>query len=126
MTRAGARLDRILLGNPDAIEPLALQAILLGGRLATAPDASRTVPTEADAAAAIRILTRIVRGTTPADPIWWRCEIERLELLQLLGRNLDRIGPRIDRLRAERPDFGGDAFQRRFERLRGLVSVETR
>ena len=124
--RAGARLDRILLGNPDAIEPLALQAILLGGRLATAPDASRTVPTEADAAAAIRILTRIVRGTTPADPIWWRCEIERLELLQLLGRNLDRIGPRIDRLRAERPDFGGDAFQRRFERLRGLVSVETR
>ena len=121
-TRAKKRIDRILVGNPDAIEPLALQAILLGGRLVTAPDASRTVPTEADAAAAIRILTRIVRGTTPADPIWWRCEIERLELLHLLGRNLDRIGPRIDRLRAERADFGSEAFRRRFERLRGQVA----
>ena len=123
-TRASRRLTRILVDNPDAIEPLALQAVLLGGRLDTAADATRTAPTEADAAAAIRILTRIVRGTTPTDPIWWRCEIERLELLQLLGRNLDRIGPRIDRLRAEHPEFGSEAFRRRFERLRGLVPVQ--
>jgi tetratricopeptide (TPR) repeat protein len=120
---ATARLARILEDNPDATEPLALQAILLGGRITTASDASRTAPTDADAAAAIGILTRIVRGTTPADPIWWRCEIERLELLHLLGRNLDRIGPRIDRLRAERPDCGSEAFRRRFERLRGLVAA---
>ncbi len=121
--RASERLERILRGNPDAIEPLALQAILLGGRLTTPPDAARAVPDETEAASAIGILTRVVRGTPPTDPIWWRCEIERLELLHLLGRNLDRIGPRIDRLRAEHPDFGSEAFRRRFERLRGLVAA---
>lgn len=123
--RATARLDRILLENPDAIEPLSLKGILLGGRVATTPDASRVAPTESDAVAAIGILTRIVRGTTPAEPIWWRCEIERLELLHLLGRNLDRIGPRIDRLRAEHPEFGSEPLRRRFERLRGVVANPT-
>lgn len=123
--RAMTHVERILQANPDAIEPLALKAILLGGRITAPSGVPRSTPTEADAAAAIGILTRIVRGTTPADPIWWRCEVERLELLQLLGRNLDRIGPRIDRLRAEHPDFGSESFRRRFERLHGLVAVPT-
>ena len=119
--RSAERLRRILETNPDAAGPLTLRAILLGGRLATPPDAKREPPSVPDATEALGILARIVRGTTPADPVWWRCEIERLELLHLLGRNLDRIGPRIDRLRAERPDFGSEGFRRRFERLRGLL-----
>jgi hypothetical protein len=54
--------------------------------------------------------------------MWWRCEIERLEILYLLERSLDRIGPRIDRLRAERGDLGSEALRRRFDRLRARLS----
>jgi hypothetical protein len=119
---ASALLRRILSDRPDAADALMLQAFLQGGRLSTPPDSPRTRGEPEYAEAALRTLSRITAGTSRDTRMWWRCEIERLEILYLLERSLDRIGPRIDRLRAERGDLGSEALRRRFDRLRARLS----
>ena len=119
-------LKKILTDRPGTSDALMLQAFLQGGRLST-PEGSKRTPSASDLAeAAIRTLSRITAGTSRDELMWWRCEIERLEILYLLERSIDRIGSRIDRLRAERPDFGSEALRRRFDRLRAQVSGSTR
>ncbi len=118
---ASRLLKRILDERPDAADALMLEAILQGGRLSTRPQDD-----PARAEAALRTLARITAGTNRSEQIWWRCEIERLEILHQLGRSLDRIAPRIDRLRAERRDLGSEAFRDRFDRLRTRLNQSTR
>ena len=118
---ASVLLERVLADRSDASDGLMLQAFLQGGRLSTPPDAKR-LPIEPERAeAALRTLSRITAGTSRDERMWWRCEIERLELLYLLNRSIDRIGPRIDRLRAERQSLGSEPLRGRFDRLRSQV-----
>ncbi len=123
---ASRLLRRILADRPDAADALMLEAILQGGRLSMRPDSTRPRSDPARAEAALRTLARITAGTGRNEQIWWRCEIERLEILHLLGRSLDRIAPRIDRLRAEHGDLGSEAFRGRFNRLRTRLNQSTR
>ncbi|MEE2972754.1 MAG: hypothetical protein VX672_06490, partial [Planctomycetota bacterium] len=95
--------EAILAARPGAMEPLHLRAVLLGGRL-DAVGRGRRVPSTEDAGRAITDLRRIAQGTGRGSIWWWRAEVEQLEIMVALARNLDRIGTRIERLRMELKD----------------------
>jgi len=48
---------------------------------------------------------------------WWWSQLRMLEILAMLDRNTERIGPRIRRLRAEDEQMGGADVKRGFEAL---------
>lgn len=117
--------EAVLQTNPGAMEPLYLRAVLLGGRLDSV-GRSRRVPSTEDAGRAITDLRRIAKGTGRGSIWWWRAEVEQLEIMVALARNLDRIETRIDRLRKEFKDAGGPAFERRLNALRPAITEARR
>lgn len=112
--------DAVVKTHPGVIEGLFLQAVLQGGRL-DAPDRTRPAPDAADAAAAVRSLSRINAGSGRGSAWWWRSEIEKLEILAALGRDLAKIDARLERLETEFSNLGGPAFERRARALRASL-----
>ena len=109
-------VDSILEAHPGATESLHLRAVMLGGRL-DSTGRSRITPEVGDAGAAIKDLRRITNGSSRGSSWWWRATLEELEILVALGRDLDRISTRLQRLEREFPDRGGPDFERRFRAL---------
>ena len=48
---------------------------------------------------------------------WWNAQLKQLLILEKVGRSLERIAPRIERLRLEDPTFGGFKYRHGFEAL---------
>ena len=117
--------DAIITARPSAMEAIHLRAVLLGGRLDSMGRTRRTPSTE-DAGKAVTDLRRIGKGTGRGSVWWWRSEIEQLEILIALGRNLDRIETRLDRIRKEFADLGGPDFERRINALRPAIAEAKR
>ena len=70
-----------------------------------------------DLTEAISLYRRIAAGSPEGSPAWWLAELRQLQILRRVGRELDRIGPRIGRLRATDPELGGEGLRREFEAL---------
>ena len=87
---------------------------------------TRRTPSTEDAGKAVTDLRRIGKGTGRGSVWWWRSEIEQLEILIALGRNLDRIETRLDRIRKEFADLGGPDFERRINALRPAIAEAKR
>ncbi len=112
--------DAVVAAHPSGLEGLFLQAVLQGGRL-DATGRTRPAPAESDAAAAVRSLSRINAGSGRGSRWWWRSEIEKLEILAALGRDLAKIDARLERLETEFRDLGGPGFERRVRSLRASI-----
>ncbi len=119
---ADARLiaDAVVAAHPAGLEGLYLQAVLQGSRLETT-GRTRSLPAESDAAEAVRTLSRINAGSGRGSRWWWRSELEKLEILAALGRDLAKIDARLERLETEFRDLGGPAFERRVRTLRASL-----
>lgn len=117
--------DAIIAERPSAMEAIHLRAVLLGGRL-DSMGRTRKPPSTKDAGKAVTDLRRISKGTGRGSIWWWRSEIEQLEILVSLGRNLDRIETRIERIRKEFADLGGPDFERRINALRPVIAEARR
>ena len=118
-------VDSIIAKHPSAIEALYLQATILGGRLEN-QGRTRSVPSIENASRAIKDLRRISAGLGRGSRWWWRAEIEQLEILVALGRDLDSIEIRLDRLRKEFPNLGSPAFRRRVNALAPAITEARR
>jgi tetratricopeptide (TPR) repeat protein len=114
--------DAVVAAHPDGLEGLYLQAVLQGGRL-NSVGRTRAVPGDDDAAAAIRTLSRINAGSGRGSLWWWRSELEKLEILAALRRDLTKIDARLERLETEFSDLGGPAFERRARALRASIQA---
>lgn len=68
-------------------------------------------------ARAMNLYRRLGAASPPQSPMWWLAELRQLQILRRVGRELDRIGPRIGRLRELNGDFGGEGLRRQFEAL---------
>lgn len=112
--------DAVVAAHPGVTEGLYLQAALQGGRI-QAPPRTRPAPPETDAAAAVRTLSRINAGSPRGSAWWWRSELEKLEILAALDRDLVKIDARLQRLETEFPNLGGPAFERRARALRNSL-----
>ncbi len=112
--------DVVVAAHPAGLEGLYLQAVLQGGRLETT-GRTRPAPSEAEAAAAVRTLSRINAGSGRGSRWWWRSEIEKLEILAALDRDLAKIDARLERLETEFRNLGGPAFERRARSLRASI-----
>ena len=112
--------DAVVAAHPGVTEGLYLQAALQGGRIQAAPR-TRPAPAESEAAAAVRTLSRINAGSQRGSAWWWRSELEKLEILAALGRDLPKIDARLQRLETEFPNLGGPAFERRARALRNSL-----
>ncbi len=69
----------------------------------------------AEAMSIYRRLSRVEREQDPRR--WWWSQVRMLEILSLLERDSERIGPRIRQLLAEDDELGGADIRRRFENL---------
>jgi hypothetical protein len=112
--------DAVVAAHPAGLEGLHLQAVLQGGRLETT-GRTRAAPSETEAAAAVRTLSRINAGSGRGSRWWWRSEIEKLEILAALDRDLAKIDARLERLETEFRNLGGPAFERRARSLRASL-----
>jgi hypothetical protein len=112
--------DAVVAAHADGLEGLFLQAVIQGGRLAST-GRTRTAPSETDAATAVRTLSRINAGSGRGSRWWWRSELEKLEILAALGRDLPKIDARLERLETEYRDLGGPSFERRARALRASI-----
>ena len=112
--------DAVVAAHPGGLEGLYLQATLQGARLESV-DRNRVTPSDTEAAAAVRTLSRINAGSGRGSRWWWRSEIEKLEILAALGRDLAKIDARLERLETEFRDLGGPAFERRARALRATI-----
>jgi len=65
----------------------------------------------------MRLYRRIAAGSPAESPFWWLAELRQLQILERVGRDVDRIPPRIERLRAIDADLGGEGLRRQFESL---------
>ena len=105
--------DSILEEQPDAWE-------VLEGRA----DALARSEKERDLGEAIQLYLRLGQGDpgqfTP-ETTWWNAQLGQLLVLEEVGRSLERIGPRIERLRLRDKDLGGPRFKRSFESLQERV-----
>ena len=56
-------------------------------------------------------------GNLVPDEVWWLAQLRQLLILEKVGRSLDRLGPRIERLRLIDGTLGGPRFKEQFETL---------
>lgn len=70
-----------------------------------------------DLAEAMPLYRRLAASAPPRSEAWWLAELRTLEILDRVGRDTDRIPPRIGRLRAIDPGLGHEGFRRAFEAL---------
>ncbi len=103
----GLRLyDRLLKYQPDAVEVLFGRAECLFGLGGE------------DLAEAIAIYKRIAAGGIEVgEDCYWRSQLRMLQILDMVQKNTDQIAPRIQRLRLQDPELGGERYRRMFQRL---------
>jgi hypothetical protein len=68
-----------------------------------------------------RRLGRGEPGSLAPENVWWQAQLRQLLILEKVGRSLDRIGPRIERLRLVDRELGGPRFKEQFETLVGRL-----
>ena len=99
----------MLKGQPDALELLLGQAechFATGG--------------EQQLAAAMLIYRRLAAaGPSVNHDAYWLANLRMLQILDITGRNTQQIKPRIERLRQQDQELGGERYRRGFEALRG-------
>lgn len=102
--------DNLAREHPAALE------VLLGRA-----DALRAVGDDLSLGEAIVIYRRLAQGQ-PGEFVpkstWWHAQLAQLLILEEVGRSLDRIPPRIERLRLIDANFGGPRYREPFESLR--------
>lgn len=118
-------VEAILAARPSTTEALYLRAVILGSRL-QGRGRARITPDIEDAGRAVKDLRRIIAGSPRGSRWWWRAEMEQLEILVSLARDLDGIENRLERLRKEFPDLGGPAFRRRANALAPAITEARR
>jgi len=101
--------EQLLKGQPDALELLLGQAechFATGG--------------EQQLAAAMLIYRRLAAaGPSVNHDAYWLANLRMLQILDITGRNTQQIKPRIERLRQQDQELGGERYRRGFEALRG-------
>ena len=117
--------EAILASRPSTTEALYLRAVILGSRL-QGRGGARIAPSIEDAGRAIKDLRRIIAGSPRGSSWWWRAQLEQMEILVSLGRDLDGIENRIERIRKEFPNLGGPAFKRRTNALSPAITEARR
>lgn len=131
MTRSAPLMDRLTiaqafletgkadeaLGIWDALaeeEPSAY--VVLQGRA----DALFEIEGEDNLREAMLLYRRLCQGKpdqyVPSEA-WWHAQLKQLLVLEKVQRSLDRIAPRIERLRLQDPEFGGPRYRLGFEAL---------
>ena len=79
---------------------------------------------EADLGEAIQLYRRLGQGApgqfVPA-ATWWNAQRGQLLVLEKVGRSLERIPPRIQRLRLQDPELGGPRFKNSLDTLQERV-----
>lgn len=68
-----------------------------------------------------RRLGRGEPGDLVPDDVWWQAQLRQLLILEKVGRSLDRIAPRVERLRLVDEQLGGPRFKEQFETLVGRL-----
>jgi tetratricopeptide (TPR) repeat protein len=105
---AVAIYERLLVSQPDATPLLMGRAeclYQLGG--------------EERLAEAMNVYKRIAAaGTSAGAENYWLSQLRMLQVLDTINRNTAQIVPRIERLRQQDPNFGGERFRRGFDYLR--------
>lgn len=98
-----------LLGGLEASDPV----VLMG-----AAECAYARGDESSLAAAMPAWRRLAgdRGRA-GDARWWRAQLRMLQSIDSVGRGVDRIGPRIARLRRDDPDLGGPPTYPAFQEL---------
>lgn len=66
---------------------------------------------------AMRFYRRIAASSPAESPAWWLAELRQLQILARVGRDVQRIPPRIERLRTRDAELGGEGLRRQFEAL---------
>ena len=96
--------DELLTKRPNAQEGLFGQAECLFH-----------LPGNRDAEA--MMLYRRIASAGQDGQYYWPAQLRMLQILDRIGRNTDRIAPRIRRLRQQDSQFGGERYRRGFETL---------
>jgi len=96
--------DDLLTGRPDTLEVVAARAECLF-----------VLEQYEQAMALYRRLTAAT--ATKLNDQYWQSQLRMLQILTRTGRNVHRIAPYVQQLRAKDPELGGDRFRREFERL---------
>jgi tetratricopeptide (TPR) repeat protein len=105
---SAARYDRLLRDNPNAAEVLLGRAESLFG-----------LGGEQQLADAMAIYKRFAAAGPESNPgQYWLSHLRMLQIVDRVNRNTDQILPRIERLRQQDRDFGGERYKQGFETLR--------
>lgn len=113
--------DRLIGQQPDSVQ-------LLGGRA----ECLFHLGGEQRLAQAMQIYKRVAAGLSndaanpSAKAAFWLAQLRMLQIIDQVGRNTEQIVPRIERLRLEDPQFGGERFRRGFEALRNKHQAKAR
>lgn len=106
--------DRLLRRYPDAVELLFGRAECLFG-----------LEDEREAEA-MGLYKRIVAaGPDAGHHYYWQSQLRMLQILDRVQQNVQRIAPRISRLRLQDPELGGDRYRRKFQRLERKYAGES-
>lgn len=70
-----------------------------------------------DLGEAMPLYRRLAAASAAGSETWWLSELRTLQILDRVGRDTERIRPRIARLRTQDPALGGEGFRRGFEAL---------
>jgi len=105
--------DGIAAERPDTLEVMVGRADVLCSLddLESMGEAMRTY----------RVLGRGRPGELVPEATWWHAQLNQLLILEKVGRSIDRIAPRIERLRLVDPALGGDRHSSAFEALRARM-----
>ena len=107
--------DGLAREQPDAWQVLEGRADALAG--------SRE---EAELGEAIGIYRRLAQGQPGQfvpESAWWNAQLGQLLVLERVGRSLQRIAPKIERLRLLDPTLGGERFNATFDQLQERVTA---
>ena len=94
----------ILVGRADVLWRMGLNEETLGEAMMT-----------------YRRLGRGEPGDLVPDDVWCQAQLRQLLILEKVGRSLDRIAPRVERLRLVDEQLGGPRFKEQFETLVGRL-----
>jgi tetratricopeptide (TPR) repeat protein len=100
------RYEALLRARPDVLETSMGRAECLFG-----------LGGEPRLAEAMRLYRRVAATRSERDRYFWMAELRALQVLDRTGRNTQKIAPRIERLRDEDPDLGGQRTRRGLEAL---------
>ena len=103
-----ARFGELLNMDPNAAEALRGKA-----------EALFALNTETQLAQAMTIYKRLAAAGPAVDPaMYWLAQLRMLQIVDRVDRHAEQIVPRIERLRQQDRELGGERFRREFDALR--------